>query len=158
MLDNHDRVSLIDEGMQCIDENADVARMQAGRRLVEHVEGPSRTASGELAREFHTLIFAPKERDLMFIGGGLGDSGYPPPEEETLFYQGYGPPELDLRSLAYYRSERIVEDIAVYGEQILGSDDGGADRRQALDAVKSNFLPNGTIECARLAGERVGDG
>ena len=108
--------------------------------------------------DWDTLIFAPKERDLMFIGGGLGDSGHPPQEEETLFYQGYGPPELDLRALAYYRSERIVEDIAVYCEQILGSDDGGADRRQALDAVTSNFLPNGTIECARLAGERVGDG
>jgi spectinomycin phosphotransferase len=36
------------------------------------------------------LMFAPKERDLMFIGGGHGDSGYPPQEEEAMFYQGYG--------------------------------------------------------------------
>ena len=32
------------------------------------------------------LVFAPKERDLMFIGGGHGDSGYTPQEEEVMFY------------------------------------------------------------------------
>ena len=38
--------------------------------------------------DWDTLIFAPKERDLMFIGSGIGDSGYSPLEEEALFYQG----------------------------------------------------------------------
>ena len=108
--------------------------------------------------DWDTLIFAPKERDLMFIGGGLGDSGYTSQEEETLFYQGYGQTVVNLTALAYYRSERIVEDLAVYCEQILGSDDDGADRREALDAVKSNFLPNGTIARARQSGERADNG
>ena len=41
--------------------------------------------------DWDTLIFAPKERDLMFIGSGLGGNGHTLLEEETLFYQGYGP-------------------------------------------------------------------
>src|SRR5688572_1112132 len=40
--------------------------------------------------DWDALMFAPKERDLMFIGGGHGDSGYTPQEEEMMFYQGYG--------------------------------------------------------------------
>jgi len=40
--------------------------------------------------DWDTLIFAPKERDLMFVGAGLGGNGHSLQEEETLFYQGYG--------------------------------------------------------------------
>jgi spectinomycin phosphotransferase len=98
--------------------------------------------------DWDTLIFAPKERDLMFIGGGLGDSGYTPQEEETMFYQGYGRTDINQIAIAYYRCERIIEDIAVYCEQIFLSDEGGEDRKESLENVKSNFLPNGTIEMA----------
>jgi spectinomycin phosphotransferase len=98
--------------------------------------------------DWDTLIFAPKERDLMFIGGILGDSGYTPWEEEALFYQGYGENKVNQMAIAYYRYERIVEDIAVECEQILAADDRGEDRRQALEYLKSNFLPEGTIERA----------
>jgi spectinomycin phosphotransferase len=90
-------------------------------------------------------ILAPKERDLMFIGvkGFLGRSVQ---EEETLFYQGYGQTEIDPAALAYYRYERIVQDIASYSEFILSSDEGGEDREQSFEYLKSNFLPNSTIE------------
>jgi spectinomycin phosphotransferase len=98
--------------------------------------------------DWDTLIFAPKERDLMFIGGGLGDSGYTPHEEETMFYQGYGQTIINQSAIAYYRYERIIEDIAVYCEQIFSSNEGGEDRIEALENLKSNFLPNGTIEIA----------
>ena len=98
--------------------------------------------------DWDTLIFAPKERDLMFIGCGLGDSGYTPQEEETMFYQGYGQTNINQFAIAYYRCERIIEDIAVYCEQIFLSDEGGEDRKESLENVKSNFLPNGTIEMA----------
>jgi spectinomycin phosphotransferase len=99
--------------------------------------------------DWDTLIFAPKERDLMFIGAGLGGNGHPPQEEEALFYQGYGPTRIDPIALAYYRYERIIEDIAVYCEQIFLSDKGGEDRKQSFEYLKSNFLPNHMIELAR---------
>ena len=98
--------------------------------------------------DWDTLILAPKERDLMFIGAGLGDTGYTAQEEERMFYKGYGRTEVDSIGIAYYRFARILEDIAAYCEQVFSSDDGGEDRKQAPGRVKANFLPNGTIERA----------
>lgn len=98
--------------------------------------------------DWDTLIFAPKERDLMFIGAGLGDSGRTPLEEEALFYQGYGQTNLNQDAIAYYRYARVIEDIGVYCEQIFLSDEGGEDRIQSFEYLQSNFLPNGTIERA----------
>ena len=98
--------------------------------------------------DWDTLIFAPKERDLMFIGSGLGGNGHTLLEEETLFYQGYGPTLVDPTAIAYYRYERIIEDIAVICDQIFLTDEGGEDRRQHFGYLKSNFLPNHTIDIA----------
>jgi len=98
--------------------------------------------------DWDTLVFAPKERDLMFIGGALGNSGYTPQEEENLFYQGYGKTDINHAAMAYYRYERIVEDIAVFCEQIFLSTEGGEDRKRALEYLESNFPPGGTIEKA----------
>jgi len=93
-------------------------------------------------------ILAPKERDLMFIGGGQGFTGHTPQGEETLFHRGYGEAQIDPVALAYYRYERIVEDIAVYCEQLFLTDEGGEDRARSLRYLASNFLPGGTIEIA----------
>lgn len=98
--------------------------------------------------DWDTLIFAPKERDLMFVGGGFGGNGHSPYEEEALFYQGYGQTRINPVAMAYYRYERIIEDIAVYCEQIFLSDEGGEDRKQSLEYLKSNFLQNGAIAMA----------
>ena len=94
------------------------------------------------------LIFAPKERDLMFIGGGHGNSGYAPQEEETMFYQGYGQTNIDQTAMAYYRYERTIEDMVDDCDQILLSDRGGESRKELLEDIKSMFLPNGKIEMA----------
>ena len=93
-------------------------------------------------------ITAPKERDLMAVGGGLMGNWRPAQEEETLFYQGYGEAQTDPRALAYYRYERIIQDIAVYCEQLFLTPEGGEDRAQALRYLMSSFLPNNTIEIA----------
>lgn len=113
------------------------------------------TDSGALYMvDWDTLIFAPKERDLMFIGAGLEGHGRSPQEEEALFYQGYGGTQIDRIAINYYRCERIIEDIAVFCEQIFLSEAGGEDRDQALIHLKSNFLPGGAIEMANQGGKR----
>ncbi len=99
--------------------------------------------------DWDTLVFAPKERDLMFVGAGLGGQRFPPEEEEAYFYQGYGEAEINHAALAYYRYARIIEDIAIFCQQLVFSDEGGEDRRQSLNYLKSNFEPGGTIEIAR---------
>ena len=100
-------------------------------------------------------LLAPKEHDLMFIGGGLLGPWQTPAEEEAWFYQGYGPTRIDSTALAYYRYERIIQDIAVYCQQILINDDGGVDREQSLRYLESNFLPGGTVELAYIS-DRTG--
>ena len=63
-------------------------------------------------------IMAPKERDLMFIGGGIANV-WNNPHEEEFFYKGYGKTKINMPILAYYRHERILEDIAEYAQEFL---------------------------------------
>jgi spectinomycin phosphotransferase len=99
--------------------------------------------------DWEDTILAPKERDLMFIGGGYWGGRRRPEQEEALFYHGYGSPQIDWVTLAYYRYSRIVEDIAIFCERILRADEGRADRERCLRHLRASLLPNGTIEMAR---------
>lgn len=92
-------------------------------------------------------IFAPKERDLMFFGGGMADD-MPGGPEEALFYLGYGKTEIDRKALAYYRYERIIQDIAEFCRQLLLTDAGGDDREQAYHYLTSSFEPGSVLEAA----------
>ena len=58
-------------------------------------------------------------------------------------------PRLNPAALAYYRYERIIQDIYEFCKELLLSNTGGADRAQSLLYLKSNFLPNSTIAIAR---------
>jgi spectinomycin phosphotransferase len=92
-------------------------------------------------------LLAPKERDLMFIGGGI-DNIWKSQQDIAVFYEGYGNAEIDLKVLAYYRYERVIEDLAAYGEQLLLSDEGGSDREEAYKRFTGNFEPGSTIGIA----------
>jgi len=96
--------------------------------------------------DWDTVTLAPRERDLMFIGGGIAGVSRQPREVE-LFYTGYGSCTLDIRLLAYYRFERIVQDIAAYSMQVLASTDG-EERAGFLREVASQFEPGGVVEIA----------
>ncbi len=92
-------------------------------------------------------IMAPKERDLMFVGAGVANV-WNKPEEEILFYQGYGVVEINMKALAYYRNERIVEDIAEYAEALLLTKSGENDRATLFNHFAGMFLPHGVVEIA----------
>jgi spectinomycin phosphotransferase len=92
------------------------------------------------------VLFAPKERDLMFIGSGL--AGWQRAEQAAAFYTGYGPCVIDKAALAYYRCERIVQDIAVYCRDLLSSAAGGADRAEGLRQLTGQFEPEGIVDTA----------
>jgi|GEM_PF-278469 spectinomycin phosphotransferase len=92
-------------------------------------------------------IMAPKERDLMFIGGGVANV-WNNPREEEFFYKGYGKTEINRTILAYYRHERIVEDIAEYGQALLLTPDGGKERSAMFEQFKGMFEPNGVVDIA----------
>ncbi len=92
-------------------------------------------------------IMAPKERDLMFIGGGVANV-WNKEHEKKLFYKGYGITEVNLIALAYYRHERIVEDIAVLGQELLVTMDGGDHRPEMYKQFVDMFEPNGVVDIA----------
>ncbi len=97
--------------------------------------------------DWDTALLAPLERDLMFVGSGLGP-GWDQPQTAAWFYQGYGPAAVDPVGLAYYRCERMVQDIAAYCEQILSAAENPQDRAQGLVYLKSSFAPNGVVDIA----------
>ncbi len=95
--------------------------------------------------DWDEIKLAPKERDLMYIGAGIGG---PWPNDEARFYQGYGPTTIDPVAFAYYRYSRIVEDIGISCEEILSSENEGENRKYALRLLANQFLPGGVVDIA----------
>lgn len=93
-------------------------------------------------------ILAPKERDLMFIGGEI-DEIWKSKRDEAVFYGGYRKTEINIVALAYYRYERVIEDLVVICEQLLLTDEGAADRERSYGWFTSNFEPGSTIDIAK---------
>ncbi|MGE5335336.1 MAG: phosphotransferase enzyme family protein [Nitrososphaerota archaeon] len=111
-------------------------------------------ADDELAIvDWDNPIFAPKERDLMCLGGGVS-TVWSDAREEALFYQGYGSTEIDPVALSYYRYERIVADVAAYGAQIFGIEGNEEDRENGLRQLMSQFLPGHVVAVAHSTYER----
>ena len=98
-------------------------------------------------------LLAPKERDLALVGGC---NTWNDDQRVALFYQGYGPVEVNRAAMAYYRYERVLQDIAAFCEQLLLTDIGGEDREQSYCYFASNFLPGQEIELARQADAELG--
>ena len=97
-------------------------------------------------------ILAPKERDLMFIGGGI-DEIWKTKQAEAMFYKGYGKTEINLSALAYYRYERVIQDVADYGEQVLLGEKDIAEREQFYKYFTINFAPGNRLKIARKTDE-----
>jgi spectinomycin phosphotransferase len=142
--------------IRCADQHAQVLPSLAPEWVVCHSDlhaGNILIASDQSLYlvDWDEPLLAPRERDLMFIGGAQGFRGHSLVEEAQLFYQGYGGVKTIPQALAYYRFERVIQDIAAFCDQILNPGGSGEDRQQALKYLKSNFLPNHTIEAAYRA-------
>ena len=95
---------------------------------------------------------APKERDLMFIGGGQGYVSVTDAEEEARFFGGYGAVEIDPLAMAYYRCERNIVEIGVECPRVFseagGQEVGEQNRQLSYDIVTWLFLPGSSVEMA----------
>lgn len=115
-------------------------------------------SGGEFAIvDWDAPLLAARERDLMFFGCGGFSDAWDDPRRVSLFYEGYGPVEIDLVTLAYYRYERIVADFATYGEQVFGQQGGVEDLEKGLQAIHNQFLPGGVLDCAQQTYARLGE-
>ena len=101
-------------------------------------------------------MLAPKERDLMFIGGGQGFKPYVADHERQLFFPSYGDVEVDPTLLTYYRYERGLTEVTVECERVLSTSLTGRERSQSLEIVHLYFLPGCTLEIAYASDEAPG--
>ena len=92
-------------------------------------------------------IIAPKERDLMFIGAGIGNVWNQKHETEQ-FHTGYGNTNIDQRLISYYRCDRILQDIVDYYQQLLSDNVGYKDREAGCNHFLAMFEPNGAVNIA----------
>ena len=98
--------------------------------------------------DWDEAVFAPRERDLMFVVGGIGH-GLVTPSSTASFLEGYGEVPADPALLAYYRCAWAVQDIAAYGEQALLSPTAGeATRRAAVEGFEDLFAPGNIVDLA----------
>jgi spectinomycin phosphotransferase len=148
--------------IQCIVERAEQLTHALQNRAVElpvchsdlHAGNVLVGADDEVAIvDWDEPILALKERDLMFIGGGVGGI-WNTDQEASWFYQGYGQTEIDPLALSYYRYERIVVDIAEYSEQIFGMQ-GSVEERQKGLRLMDQFLPNNVVEIAHRSYQQL---
>jgi spectinomycin phosphotransferase len=105
--------------------------------------------------DWDDTLLAPRERDLMFVIGGLRRE-LVGPHEETLFFQGYGTITVNPLALAYYRYARAVSDLGYEGEQGFFRPDLGLDtRREAVDRVRRLFEPGYLVALAFASDDGV---
>lgn len=98
--------------------------------------------------DWDETTMAPKERDLMFVEGGIVRDLLN--EEQTAsFFSGYGSRDLDQHALAYYRCAWALQDLEAYGEDILHAPHLGEEaRRASFKAVRGLFQPDGIVGIA----------
>jgi spectinomycin phosphotransferase len=82
--------------------------------------------------DWDDVIYAPREQDLMFMLGGMGDVGPTTPAQLNAFLAGYGPHIVDEEAIHYYRHVRAFEDVIGWSHQAIT----GPDELDALQVTK----------------------
>jgi spectinomycin phosphotransferase len=95
--------------------------------------------------DWDDALFAPKERDLMFV---LGEDVIQT-RGEQMFFEGYGNATINQLALAYYRYEWCVQEIGDFGKRVfLTKDIGEATRREAVEGFIKLFSQGDVIGAA----------
>jgi spectinomycin phosphotransferase len=103
--------------------------------------------------DWDEVVRAPKERDLMFVVGGIG-AGLVDPHETASFFEGYGDTAVDPLALSYYRHAWAVQDIGGYGARIFFAPSlGDESRSDAARILMGLFDPGEIVELARTSGD-----
>jgi spectinomycin phosphotransferase len=97
-------------------------------------------------------LLAPRERDLMFaVGTGIGEQPTTA-DQAALFERGYGAVAVNRPVLAYYRHQRVVEDLDEFARSALFDLNVGPQTRQNdLHWVRRILAPANTADLARSA-------
>jgi spectinomycin phosphotransferase len=107
--------------------------------------------------DWDSAMLALRERDLMFPGAAVAGR-WSSLEDVAAFLRGYNvePPcyEPDQSAIAYFRCDRICEDIVVTSRQIL--DRSRSDRALALSQLQAQFTPGDVMDSAERSLRQLG--
>jgi len=99
--------------------------------------------------DWDETILAPKERDLMFVVGGVVGGAVVGATAEELFFRGYGATAIDPVTLAYYRYEWVVQEIGDFGERVFMMPELGQEtKRDAVCGFRDLFQPGDVVQAA----------
>lgn len=126
----------IHSALTSMDRLADPLRADAGPFVICHADmHPS-----NLIRDQHGHVFlidwddvmlAPKERDFLFVA----DPPAHPPGHIAPFFLGYGHSDTDWRALAYFRWERVVQDLIEYASDVCFRETLERQRKERLSST-----------------------
>lgn len=99
--------------------------------------------------DWDDAVLAPLERDLMFVLGGVLAFAPVTPEQQSWFFDGYRPVDLDPARLAYHQCTRALEDLAGWAAQVFDARrNAEGERREALSIVRGVLSPTGIVRLA----------
>lgn len=96
--------------------------------------------------DWDDAVLAPRERDLMFVLGGVLPFQPVTEREWAEFRAGYGPVEPDADRLAYHRCVRALEDLGELAEQVRAAERWTRpEREEALGHARGVLSETGLI-------------
>jgi len=104
--------------------------------------------------DWDDVMLAPKERDFIYVShppaDGSARQNIPP------FFQGYGQTEIDWVALAYYRWERVVQDLIECARTVFLRDDLGEESKADAVRLFDTILVDGSdIQAAHAAAAHI---
>jgi len=90
-------------------------------------------------------MLAPRERDLLFVIGSR-IARRVTPEQEAWFFSGYGWVDIDPEAIAFFRYERILEDIGEFARSVRDDDLSEASRQEQITLLASFFEPGSMLD------------
>jgi len=107
--------------------------------------------------DWDEVVRAPRERDLMFVIGGVLADAPVTAQQQAWFFDGYGAVEIDPLHLAYYRCSWALQDVADYAARILDPPAGpSAAGSQALALFGDAVSPTGIASLALTSLQEIG--
>ncbi len=99
--------------------------------------------------DWDDAVLAAPERDLIFAIGGVIDARPVTAEQESWFFDGYGPVRVDADRLAYYRLVRTLDDLVYSTVQVIEvSQFSEAHRADELSLLRAMLSSTGLVRRA----------
>jgi len=102
--------------------------------------------------DWDEVVYAPRERDLMFVSGDIADID----PAGADFYAGYGEVAIDRALIAYYRFDWVLQELADYHRRVFDPALGEETRVEALAYFEDLFGPDDVVAAAYRADDEIG--